>query len=159
MSDRIAVLNDGRFEQVAPKLEVYTHPATRFVAGFVGHSNRLSGPLGGGGTRLVWNGVEIGVRRPEGVADGAAVDCFVKCEKMHVVAPGAAGPTEAHNRVPGILRDVIFKGSTADYIVALDNGAELMVSESSEIIPFRRDQRIEVVWPVAAGACFAAGQA
>jgi putative spermidine/putrescine transport system ATP-binding protein/spermidine/putrescine transport system ATP-binding protein len=158
MSDRIAVMNHGRFEQVAQKLEVYTHPATRFVAGFVGHSNRMSGMLDGSGdaAHLIWNGAAIRVRRPDGVADGAAVDCFVKCEKMHLARPGDAGPVEPHNRLPGTLRDIIFKGSTADYLVALDNGAELMVSETSEIMALERGQKVDVVWTVAAGACFAA---
>jgi spermidine/putrescine transport system ATP-binding protein len=157
MSDRIAVMNHGRFEQVAQKLEVYTHPETRFVAGFVGHSNRMSGPLGsaGGNAHLSWNGTPIQVRRPDGVADGAAVDCFVKCEKMHLARSGDAGPVEPHNRLPGTLRDIIFKGSTADYLVALDNGAELMVSETSEIMALERGQKVDVVWTVAAGACFA----
>jgi len=38
-------MRDGTFDQVAPKLEVYTHPATRFVASFVGQANRMGGPL------------------------------------------------------------------------------------------------------------------
>lgn len=161
MSDRIAVMNTGRFEQVAQKLEVYTHPATRFVAGFVGHSNRMSGVLGSAGpdAQVSWNGTAIRVRRPHGVVDGAAVDCFVKCEKMHLARPGEPGPADAHNRLPGVLRDIIFKGSTADYLVALDNGAELMVSETSEVMALDRDQRVDVIWPVAAGACFAAPKA
>ena len=155
MSDRIAVMNHGRFEQVAPKLEVYTHPATRFVAGFVGHSNRLSGKLAGG-SAIDWNGVPIQVARPEGAADGEQLDCYVKCEKMRVVAPGAPGPSGAHNRVPGVLRDIIFKGSMADYLVALDNGAELMVSDKTEGTIMEREQRVEVIWPLAAGACYRA---
>ena len=161
MSDRIAVMNSGRFEQVAQKLEVYTHPATRFVAGFVGHSNRIGGKLGSanGTTHVSWNGTPIEIRRPDGLADGAAVDCFVKCEKMHIALPGDPGPSEAHNRLPGTLRDIIFKGSTADYLVALDSGAELMVSETSEIMALERGQKVEVVWTVAATACFAASAA
>jgi len=157
MSDRIAVMNDGRFEQVAPKLEVYTDPASRFVASFVGHSNRISGRLGTGaeGARVDWNGIDVRVPRPDGVPDGAAVDCFVKCEKMRLLRPGEPGLADAYNRVPGVLRDIIFKGATADYLVGLDNGAELMISETSEVMALERGQRIEVAWPVDAGACFA----
>ncbi|MEX0809019.1 MAG: ABC transporter ATP-binding protein [Dongiaceae bacterium] len=161
MSDRIAVMNHGRFEQVAPKLEVYTHPETRFVAGFVGHSNRMSGALvsAGGSVHVSWNGTPIQVRCPDGVADGAEVDCFVKCEKMHLARPGEGGPSEPHNRIPGVLSDIIFKGSTADYLIALDNGAELMVSETSEIMSLERGQRVDVVWPVSGSTCFAAKKA
>ncbi len=45
MSDRIAVMRNGAFEQVAAKTEIYTNPATSFVAGFVGHANRFDGSL------------------------------------------------------------------------------------------------------------------
>src|SRR5690606_1439381 len=80
MSDRIAVMNHGRFEQVAPKLEVYTHPATRFVAGFVGHSNRIGGSLSGADT-LDWKGVLIRVVPPAGAEAGDPLECYVKCGK------------------------------------------------------------------------------
>ena len=46
MSDRLAVFNHGRIEQVGPPAEVYEHPATAFVAGFVGTSNLLRGEVG-----------------------------------------------------------------------------------------------------------------
>ena len=158
MSDRIAVMNHGRFEQVAPKLEVYTHPTSRFVAGFVGHSNVMSGSIAsleGGRASLDWNGVRLAVSAPRGASVGDRVDCFVKLEKMRVVAPGGAAAGE--NRVPGTLRDIIFKGSTADYLITLDNGAELMVSEGSETMGLQRKDPVEVVWAADAGACFPAG--
>ena len=160
MSDRIAVMNHGRFEQVAPKLEVYTHPTSRFVAGFVGHSNVMTGTLAaieGGRASLDWNGVTVAVRTPPGASVGDRVDCFVKLEKMRVVAPG--GAAQGENRVPGTLRDIIFKGSTADYLVTLENGAELMISEGSETMGFQRKDPLEVVWSAEAGACFPAGGA
>ncbi len=160
MSDRIAVMSDGRFEQVAPKLEVYTHPTSRFVAGFVGHSNRMSGKLKtgeGGATLIDWNGVDLMVPRPKGLTDGADVDYFVKCEKMRIARSGMAPLADPVNRISGTLRDVIFKGTTADYLIGLDNGAELMVSEASEDIDLVRNSTVEVAWQVAAGTCFAAG--
>ena len=156
MSDRIAVMNHGRFEQVAPKLEVYTHPTSHFVAGFVGHSNRLSGRLsavsGEQGT-LDWQGTSLVVPVPEGTAVGEEIECFIKCEKMRIVTPGSTSLAD-ENRIAGSLRDIIFKGSTADYLVATDNGAELTVSETSEIMQLSRNDRLEVTWPVATGACF-----
>jgi putative spermidine/putrescine transport system ATP-binding protein/spermidine/putrescine transport system ATP-binding protein len=158
MSDRIAVMNVGRFEQVAPKLEVYTHPTSRFVAGFVGHSNRMSGTLrggAGGAAAIDWNGMEVLVPRPEGLADGTEVEYFVKCEKMRIAGPGDPPASEPENRLGGHLRDIIFKGATADYLIGLDNGAELMVSETSEVMVLTRNTAVEVTWPVAAGACFA----
>ncbi len=156
MSDRIAVMNLGGFEQVAPKLEVYTHPTSHFVAGFVGHSNRMSGTLSGisgDQAKLDWQGIELTVPRPSHAVQGDQVACFIKCEKMRIVQPGSDIAAD-ENRVAGTLRDIIFKGSTADYLIATQNGAELTVSETSEIMELTRKDKLEVTWPVSVGACF-----
>ena len=72
MSDRIAVFNDGRIEQVATPVELYENPATSFVAGFVGTSNLLSGP--------------VALR-----AVGRPGSYSVRPEKIHLHAEGAGG--------------------------------------------------------------------
>ena len=70
MSDRVAVMYQGQIEQVGPKLEVYNRPATRFVAGFVGAPNVMTGRVAGGdGGRLEidWDGLGLIARAGEGV--------------------------------------------------------------------------------------------
>ena len=156
MSDRIAVMSQGRFEQVADKIEVYTHPATPFVAGFVGHANRMEGRLkvtDGDLARLDWNGLDVIVPRPGGAAVGSEVTYFVKCEKLSLASPNDP-PLAGHNRLPATLRDVIFKGTTADYMVRLDNGGELIVTDAVALPAIGRDDPVHVVWPPAAGECF-----
>ena len=161
MSDRIAVMNQGAFEQVAEKHEVYTHPASHFVAGFVGHSNRMGGLVRvaeNGVGRIDWGGVEIRAPLPNGVGAGAAVDYFVKCEKLKLGPAGGPPPDAAHNRIDGTLRDVIFKGVTADYFVTLDNGAEITVTGTVADTGHAPNDSVSVIWPVDAGDCFPSGK-
>jgi putative spermidine/putrescine transport system ATP-binding protein len=111
MSDRLAVFNAGRIEQLGAPAEVYERPATRFVAGFVGTSNLLSGAaaqaiLGHEGTFTI---------RPE---------------KIRLAGPEEqAGPTEV--AADGHVRDVVYVGPDTRYLVALDAGAELMVTQQN----------------------------
>jgi putative spermidine/putrescine transport system ATP-binding protein len=98
MSDRIAVFNEGRIEQVSPPVELYERPASEFVAGFVGVSNLLE-------------------------RDG---DRFtIRPEKVRLVGSGAAsdGLRTEHGRIA----DVAYAGMVTRYTVALDAGGELQV--------------------------------
>ena len=88
MSDRIAVFNDGRIEQVGTPAELYEQPATAFVAGFVGTSNLLEGD---------------GRRARCSARDGTF---SVRPEKIHLVAPRTRPrrPTARRARRPGVVR-------------------------------------------------------
>ncbi len=108
MSDRIAVFNRGRIEQVGTPAEVYERPATAFVAGFVGTSNLLSGDVA---ERIV----------------GRAGTFTVRPEKIRLADPAApAGDDETS--ATGTIRDVIYLGSDTRYVVALDAGGQLVVT-------------------------------
>jgi putative spermidine/putrescine transport system ATP-binding protein len=111
MSDRLAVFNHGRIEQVGTPADVYERPATPFVAGFVGTSNLLSGTVA---EHLV----------------GAPGLYTVRPEKIRLAGPGsevAADEIAADGRV----RSVVYLGSDTRYIVALDAGTELVVTEQN----------------------------
>ncbi len=111
MSDRIAVFSNGRIEQVGTPADVYERPATRFVAGFVGTSNLLRGDAA------------------EAIV-GRRGTFTVRPEKIHIAGPEeAAGADEIVAR--GRIRDVIYVGSDTRYIVALDQGAELVVTQQN----------------------------
>ena len=100
MSDRIAVLNLGRIEQVGPPVEVYEQPKTAFVADFIGVSNLIQ-------------------------RDGRQIT--VRPEKITILADGEPEPAGAHVE-PGTVRDVIYAGVLTRYVVELDAGGELTVS-------------------------------
>jgi putative spermidine/putrescine transport system ATP-binding protein len=111
MSDRLAVFSQGRIEQVGSPAEVYEQPATRFVAGFVGTSNLLTGAVA------------------ETVV-GSAGTYTVRPEKIRLAdpdSPVAGDETTALGRI----RTVVYLGPDTRYVVALDAGAELVVTEQN----------------------------
>jgi ABC-type Fe3+/spermidine/putrescine transport system ATPase subunit len=162
MSDRIAVMDQGRIEQIAEKHEVYTRPATPFVAGFVGHSNRLTGPLTAATNTAAcidWQGIEVKVPAPAGSKPGMVVDYFVKCDRFALAPASAKRPAAGENAFEVRLRDVIFKGTAADYMVVADNGIELTVSGPVAAGRMQAQDRVRLSWPVSAGHAFPAGEA
>lgn len=111
MSDRLAVFNAGRIEQLGTPAEVYERPASRFVAGFVGTSNLLTGAasqavLGRDGTYTI---------RPEKIRLGESDE------------PVAGDETGAAGRI----LDVVYLGPDTRYIVELDAGARLVVTQQN----------------------------
>jgi len=111
MSDRLAVMNQGRVEQVGSPAEVYERPATSFVAGFVGASNVLSGDAA-----LAITG------RPQSIT--------VRPEKIRL---GSQEDRPALDEVSaeGVVRDVVYVGAFTRYVVELDAGGELVVLQQN----------------------------
>lgn len=163
MSDRIAVMRNGRFEQIGAKTEIYTNPASAFVATFVGHANRLDGELteaDGAIARMTWAGGQLLVPRPNGAKSGDRVQYFIKHEDLEVAPVGHNGVIANDlNQVSGTLRDIIFKGQTANYIIALSHGSDLVVSDTPRSVSLRPSDPVIVRWPAGSGACFAAERA
>ena len=157
MSDRIAVMHNGAFEQIGAKTEIYTNPATAFVAGFVGHANRFEGrllELAGDMARMDWKGTTMLVPKPRDGRPGGTVHYAIKYEDLEVTR-GVNGFDPADcNWLAGTLRDVIFKGQTANYIVVLGDGSEIIVSSAPRGLDLQPNEAVVVHWPVARGACF-----
>jgi len=111
MSDRLAVFNRGRIEQVGPPAELYERPATAFVAGFVGTSNLLRGD----------------VARALVGSDGTFT---VRPEKIRLADPGTPIGTDEIG-ADGHIRNVVYLGSDTRYVVALDAGTDLVVTQQN----------------------------
>jgi len=111
MSDRMAVFNAGRIEQVGTPADVYERPATPFVAGFVGTSN------------LVRGDAALAVI-------GRAGTYTIRPEKIHLADPGT-GVAADEGSATGVIRSVVYLGSDTRYHVALDAGAEVVVTEQN----------------------------
>jgi putative spermidine/putrescine transport system ATP-binding protein len=123
MSDRIAVFNDGRVEQVAPPAELYERPATEFVAGFVGTSNS----------------VELGGRR-----------FTVRPEKVRLADPDEPLPA-GFEGARGRIRDVTYLGMVTRYAVELDDGGRIVAVQqnletSSQDALEQHDRAVRVQW-------------
>jgi ABC-type Fe3+/spermidine/putrescine transport system ATPase subunit len=157
MSDRIAVMRDGAFEQVAAKTEIYTNPATAFVAGFVGHANRFEGRLGemdGETARFDWRGTSLTVPKPRHGQPGAAALFSIKYEDLEVARGDRGAGPAGQNSLAGTLRDIIFKGQTANYIVLLTDGTEIVVSGAPRELHLQPGEAVTVHWPAGRGATF-----
>ncbi len=123
MSDRIAVFNEGRIEQVGPAAQVYEHPRTEFVACFVGVSNLLE-------------------------REGRSLS--VRPEKIRILEEDAQADSGTHVE-SGKIREVVYAGMATRYIVELDDGGELTVvvqnleTTSAQALE-ARDRRVRLQW-------------
>jgi putative spermidine/putrescine transport system ATP-binding protein len=123
MSDRLAVFNDGRVEQVGAPAEVYEHPSNEFVAGFVGVSNILERD----GTRYT-----------------------IRPEKVRILDEAGTAGSGLHVE-DGRVRDVSYVGMVTRFLVELDGGGELQVVRqnlemSSQQALEQRGRRVKVAW-------------
>ena len=101
-----------------------------------------------------WKGTSMIVPRPRDGRPGAAIQYAIKYEDLEV-ARGVNGFDPAdRNWLSGTLRDVIFKGQTANYIVVLTDGSEITVSSAPRGLDLRPSEAVVVHWPVARGASF-----
>jgi spermidine/putrescine transport system ATP-binding protein len=131
MSDRIAVMNQGKVEQLGSPETLYERPTTRFVAGFLGVSNLLDGRVRSVDGQLAE--VELGrgerIRVPaQDVVAGADITVGVRPEKLRIAA--ASGNGEAHdgrNSLEGSVTDAAYIGVSTQYAVRLDDGFDLAV--------------------------------
>lgn len=111
MSDRLAVFNLGRIEQIGTPAEVYERPASTFVAGFVGTSNLLTGET----ARAVIGREGIFTVRPE---------------KIRLADPSER-PADDEESALGRIREVVYVGPDTRYIVELEVGGELVVTQQN----------------------------
>ena len=132
MSDRIAIFNSGRIEQIGSPAELYENPTTPFVAGFVGVSNVLDGE---------W------ARRLTG--DDAPLT--VRPEKIHLLPADSPPPGADQCTVEGRIRDVVYLGMYTRYLVELDAATDLTVVQqnlqtTSMDVRSARGRRVRLVW-------------
>ncbi|MBI3158003.1 MAG: ABC transporter ATP-binding protein [Chloroflexi bacterium] len=131
MSDRLAVFNHGRIEQIGAPADIYESPATEFVAGFVGISNLVRGDM----ARAIL---------------GVESTFSVRPEKIHILGPDA--PIESGmDSVRGRIEDVIYLGMYTRYEVALEGGSRLTVAQqnlatSSMDVHTARGREVRLVW-------------
>jgi putative spermidine/putrescine transport system ATP-binding protein len=121
IADRVGVMHNGLLEQLDTPENVYRHPATPFVAGFVGAMNRLPGRIGDSGEVQVFDR-RLKVLNPNGTRPGAPVYALVRPEAV-AAHPDAAGP--------GAVTDRTFLGSAVRLEVTLDTGQAVLVELSS----------------------------
>ncbi|MFF3906896.1 ABC transporter ATP-binding protein [Streptomyces sp. NPDC001848] len=132
MSDRIAVFNQGRIEQVGTPAEIYERPATAFVASFVGTSNLLQG--------------EAAER-----VTGAPGTYSIRPEKIRVLKESSLADEPEHSTATGTVAEVVYLGDSTRFLVDLDAGGRLTALQqnletSSEDVAAYRGTRVRLAW-------------
>jgi spermidine/putrescine transport system ATP-binding protein len=130
MSDRVVVMNHGRIEQDGTPKDIYEKPVNMFVANFVGESNILDGTVittGQGRMDVTISGVNMNLANSRGFSKGDRVKVLLRPEDMKVERRGQE-PCEPP-LLAGKVQDLIYKGTTVDLLIQLENGQMVFATE------------------------------
>ena len=120
MSQRLAVMYNGRIVQCGQPREVYEEPADAFVADFLGVANLLPARFVTPG-RLEVAGTTLDIDHPSAVPNGGPVRLLVRPERVRLCADGSSGP----NTLPATVEHVVYAGSITQVQLRLDDGSSL----------------------------------
>jgi spermidine/putrescine transport system ATP-binding protein len=133
MSDRIAVMDAGRIDQLGTPREIYERPATRFVAGFIGTSNLLDGTVDsvtdGVAVLSYGEGERVLVPVNGSTATGDELEVSVRPEKIDLSqqAPEGAGISV----LTGVVTEVVYHGTSTNYTVKTSAGPDLVIFDQN----------------------------
>jgi spermidine/putrescine transport system ATP-binding protein len=164
MSDRIAVMDAGRVQQVGTPVEIYERPANVFVAGFIGQANlwpgRVKGTDGPDGDAVVIEALGTTLRSAPGdtrVEPGRDASLMVRPERVRVsVAP----PTPSRmNAVEATVSDLVFQGPLVRLSLATADGSEIVAQLGHDVdLPLLRPgDQVWASWPADASLVLPAG--
>jgi spermidine/putrescine transport system ATP-binding protein len=148
MSDRIAVMSDGSIEHLGTPREIYEHPRTRFVAGFIGTSNLLTGTV----TRLDGDLAVIRVSPDErilvpvpdrAVTEGSRLELTVRPEKIDLTT---ARPSGEGCALRGTVTEVVYLGTSTNFSVTTSLGADVVVFQQNSASAGDMAARGDSVW-------------
>ena len=163
MSDNVAVMNNGKFEQIGSPQQLYHRPASAFVAGFVGDANRWQGRVleaANGGIR-VETAAGLGLTCTPGSGQnpqaGDPVEVFVRPEFIRTEHSGTAPPAN-HNHLEGVVDSLLFNGANSRVLVRTGSGelieADVTLTGGSEDV--RPGETVVLTWSPDQALCFAA---
>jgi putative spermidine/putrescine transport system ATP-binding protein len=148
MSDRVAVMKEGKPEQIGPPEALYEKPANRFVAEFIGESNFLSAKVikteGAISCVRLEDSIDLFVPAKQGLEEGQQVDLTIRPER---ILAGSLGADE-RNSIEGIIEEVIYAGEIIKYGIRLgkSNLVFLKQPNSSYQMTLRSGERIRLSW-------------
>jgi spermidine/putrescine transport system ATP-binding protein len=152
MSDRLVVMNAGKIEQLGTPRDVYERPRTRFVAGFIGTSNLMSGTVRSmdGGTAVLETSPDESVIVPNanevGASEGQDLHVTVRPEKIMLAD---VRPEAGMCAIRGRVTEVVYLGTSTQYAIRTPSGSDLLVfvqnaADSSDIAA--RGQEVWLAW-------------
>ncbi|MHA1565765.1 MAG: ABC transporter ATP-binding protein [Alphaproteobacteria bacterium] len=164
MSDQVAVMNAGRFEQVGTPQDLYYRPQTAFVAGFVGSSNRWRGTIDGhDGSQMRFrtdDGLELVGDALSGIPVGTPVELFLRPEAITLRRSQA--PTQGANSLAGTIENLLFDGGSSTAIVTgegLDGSVTVALPQTGDMADLTLGEQVQLSWGAEQVTGFAAAQA
>jgi spermidine/putrescine transport system ATP-binding protein len=148
MSDRLAVMSNGRVEQIGSPSDVYEEPTTAYVADFLGVSNLMdaavTGVDGNGAARMRLGEFDLLAKQGDTDTTGN-VKIVIRPERIRLEPAGSAG----QNRIPGMVERVVYVGSTMQVIVHLAPGqtVQAWIQNQGEDLPYQQGGSVAVHLP------------
>ncbi|GAA1838382.1 ABC transporter ATP-binding protein [Pseudonocardia ailaonensis] len=143
LGTKVAVLRDGRVEQLADPQTLFSRPASAYVARFLGIANELTLERGTDGRWRV-GGAPTSLVLPHTELSDAGYDLRLRSSDIELAAPGT-GPQDAdRTSVPGTVTDAVYGGDLTEWIVRVGD-ARLSATARTRTWPFGRDDRVDVV--------------
>jgi spermidine/putrescine ABC transporter ATP-binding subunit len=154
MSDRIALMNNGRIEQIGSPSELYEIPVNRFVADFIGESNFFEGVLSrverGQCEVKTSKGLTVRASIKTGIVEGQKINLTVRPERIQL------NPTDQslENLYQGVVENIVYLGDVIKYSIVLDGGEQVIVkSQNSQVlVPYEKGRKVSLGWSL--GHCF-----
>lgn len=143
MSDRIVVMNKGKFEQIGTAREIYEHPKTKFVADFIGESNIFEAGVvenEDGIVKLVMENGHVQANGKDFIKDEIVYIC-IRPENVHISTTPAENFT-----LKGYVTDQIFVGNAVKTVVSLPNGDQVKVNMHPLAKPIEIGTLVNVFW-------------
>ena len=149
LSDRVAVMNVGRIEQVGTPNEIYDYPQSRFVADFIGLSDFIEGVVTAvhteqGTAAIAADSLEIAVPVTPEIAPGRNVLFFIRPNNVDLLPTSQAGGT---NIFPGIVDKMTYLGDRNDYRIAVGKDLKLRVQTDGKL-RFNEGENVKIRLPV-----------
>jgi spermidine/putrescine transport system ATP-binding protein len=149
MADTIAVMNEGKIEQMGSPAELYDDPKTTFVANFLGQSNLIKGVIEGsdGNNHVVnCNGVKWQLPKHRNHSKDSSVLLGVRPEKLRIYASGT--PQSGNQLDGGVITDVSYIGVSTQYQVEMPWKQEIMVFEQNDdgTPPLEKGDKVVISW-------------
>ncbi|MGH8137846.1 MAG: ABC transporter ATP-binding protein [Steroidobacteraceae bacterium] len=162
LSDRVAVMNHGRFEQVGAPQELYYEPATAFVAGFVGANNRIFGRLEANNAEVAEivtaDGWRVHARKSGAIATGDHVEAFVRPEVATLERDAGLLPQE-HARYAGVVQSLLFDGANSAVLLTEDISRfdfRVALPQTGRLADLKVGERVFFSFDPQRAICFAA---
>ena len=149
MADTIAVMNEGKIEQMGSPADLYDNPETAFVANFLGQSNLIKGTIvGNDGDSIVADlyGQKISLPKNRSHAVDSSMYAGIRPEKFRISLVGT--PVTGNVLTGGRIEDVSYIGVSTQYQVEMPWGQELMVFEQNDdgVAPFNKGDAVNISW-------------